>query len=1011
MNKKILDLSPEMLDLIKSKKTCDTQIIFGVLLIFFQKFGRFPSTEDKYCINLISEICSHLNFKILDYPNIFKTIINSSLSTIKRFRNEIRVFLKFKVFNKSAHLDDFIDHCKINIFPLAPKWDQVTEHAYTYLKNQKIDPCSNTQLIYFLTTAHNQFEAELFTKIEQSLKPEIKDDLDHLVEEEKKEAKKFELSDKIEKRVSPMQPIRQPLTLGQLKGEKAYLKIDSILYEIQKYKALNSINIPKIIDSFGSRKLFEKYYERVLIESPSHIRDHKTTIRYAYLSIFCVIRQQRMSDTLTDLLLKLLQRILTRAERSVDRALQLDNKRVKGKMGTLLSLAKQSIEHPDGVIKDTIYPEISKDRLAEIVIDLGEDGQWYRNQVKAKALSLYSHNNRRIVWALINALDFGAEPQLSKILKGINFLKKMNEDEADEKTISLKQRLYNPILLKNIIPLNWLSFVTIKTKHPTKVRINWNAFELALFERLETELSVKNIWVKNAFRYRNPNEDMPSDFDDNEDYYFNLLGLPKDVEDFIKSLKQPLDDHLLELNESILTNPKVVIKNRKKRGSIKITPFDPQHEPQNLEFLKLEIANLWPGLHLVDILKEADFRIGFTKCLESSATRESINEDALTKRLLLCVFGLGSNTGLKRMSGLGTNQESYDSLRYVKRRFINCQNVRLAIQEVVNAINTIREPHLWGNGTTSCAADSKKIAVWDQNLLVEWHVRYGGRGVMIYWHVDKKGLCIHSMIKTCSSSEVGAMMHGILNHDTLMDISEISVDTHGQSCIGFAFSELFRFDLLPRIKNINKQKLYCSSRRKKEEYPNLTDALASETIQWNKIRLYYREVVRHAAALKMRTVEPDVLMRRLSADNKSNPVYQALMEIGKASRTIFLCRYLSSEDLRIDINDALNVVERVNGIMGFIFYGRLGEISTNNPNDQELSLLCLHLLQVCMVYINTILIQTALSDPKWLLILKTEDMRALSPLFHAHINPYGFLSLDMSTRLSIETHRYKEKIV
>jgi TnpA family transposase len=459
-----------------------------------------------------------------------------------------------------------------------------------------------------------------------------------------------------------------------------------------------------------------------------------------------------------------------------------------------------------------------------------------------------------------------------------------------------------------------------------------------------------------------------------------------------------------KLNDTILLNSKVIIKKRGKKGSIKITPFDPQAEPPNLEALKLEIAKLWPHLNLIDILKEVDDRVQFTKRFESVASREAIPEQTLRKRLLLCLFGIGTNTGLKRMSGISENHECYDNLRYIKRRFITPQNVKAAIQDVINAIHTMKDLRIWGVGTTLCAADSKKMSVWDQNLLVEWHTRYGGRGVMIYWHV-KDGLCIHSNLKTCSSSEVAAMIRGVLYHDTLMDLDKISVDTHGQSSIGFAFSELLAFDLLPRIKDINKQKLYASSHSLKKTYTNLTDALASEVINWSKIEPYYHEIVRHAAALKMRTVEPEVLMKRLSANNKSNPIYQALIELGKASRTIFLCRYLSSEDLRIEINEALNTVERVNGIMGFIFYGRLGEISSNNPEDQALSLLCLHLLQACMCYINTILVQNVLVDPKWFALLTKEDLRALSPLFHSHINPYGLVALNMNRRLDIDLPR------
>ena len=148
------------------------------------------------------------------------------------------------------------------------------------------------------------------------------------------------------------------------------------------------------------------------------------------------------------------------------------------------------------------------------------------------------------------------------------------------------------------------------------------------------------------------------------------------------------------------------------------------------------------------------------------------------------------------------------------------------------------------------------------------------------------------------------------------------------------------------------------------------------------------------------------------AGGEAPPVYspQAFLEVGKAARTIFLCRYLSSEELHIEINEALNVVERVNSLMKFIFYGNYGEISTNREQDQELSLLCLHLLQVCMCYITTILIQTTLSDPKWTTVLTEEDMRALSPLFNGHINPYGLLSLDMDLRIEIEKHRFKGEV-
>ena len=232
------------------------------------------------------------------------------------------------------------------------------------------------------------------------------------------------------------------------------------------------------------------------------------------------------------------------------------------------------------------------------------------------------------------------------------------------------------------------------------------------------------------------------------------------------------------------------------------------------------------------------------------------------------------------------------------------------------------------------------------------------------------------------------------------------VDTHGQSTIGFGFSYLLDLDLLARLKNIKKQKLFYSHPKDRGNYNNLTPILKS-AINWELIKKYYNEVVRYVAALKIGTVEPEIMFKILSSNNNNHPVYKALTEIGNAVKTIFLCRYLMSEELRIEIHEALNVVENLNSIMGFIFYGKLGEISTNNKEDQELAIVCLNLLQVSMVYINTLMIQEVLSEPLWQNKLTKEDKRALTPLIHSHINPYGLFPLDLEKRIIIGQNNYQ----
>jgi hypothetical protein len=255
---------------------------------------------------------------------------------------------------------------------------------------------------------------------------------------------------------------------------------------------------------------------------------------------------------------------------------------------------------------------------------------------------------------------------------------------------------------------------------------------------------------------------------------------------------------LEQLNQTIPNNPQVQLL-PKGGGWISLSPLPPQPEPLHLGLLKAEIGRRWPMVELLDLLKETDLWVAFTDHFKSLTVRENLDRATIQKRLLLCLYGLGTNIGLKRVSA-GDHGESYRDLLYTRNRFLTKETMRAAITEVVNAIFRIRLPQIWGEGTTACASDSKKFSAWDQNLMTEWHARYRGPGVLIYWHVERKATCIYSHLKHCSSSEVAAMITGLLRHCSEMQVDRNYVDTHGQSEIGFAFCSLLGFQLLPRLR-------------------------------------------------------------------------------------------------------------------------------------------------------------------------------------------------------------------
>lgn len=521
---------------------------------------------------------------------------------------------------------------------------------------------------------------------------------------------------------------------------------------------------------------------------------------------------------------------------------------------------------------------------------------------------------------------------------------------------------------------------------------------ISILKRLRDKLRVKEVWVAEGYEYRNPEEDLPQDFDMKRDYYYGLLNRDRESKKFIEKTKKKLRKNLSSFHQNLSRNSTVEIL-KKPLGHIKVKPLEEQPAPPQLEEIKQEVFKKWPNVNLLDILKETDFFVNFIDSFIPSSTKEIIDKEKLRERLLFIILGYGTNTGLKSLVS-GTEDLTYREVLHTKARYLSTDNLRNAIRMVVNQLLHIRLPALWGSYTTSVASDSTFFEASDQNLMSQWHPRYRGKGVMVYWHVEKKSLCIYSQLKSCASSEVSSMIEGVLRHCTDLEVQKNYVDTHGASEVGFAFSYLLGFELFPRFKNIAHQKLSLVEKGDSQKYPHMS-SITHKAIRWDLIAAQYDQMIKYATALKIGTASAEAIMKRFTRNNIQRPVYKALSELGKALKTIFLCRYLSSKDLRQEIHEGLNVVERWNGINILIFYGKNGVFRSQKSEELELSMLCLHLLQLSLVYINTVMLQQVIEESKWLPRMSIEDKRAITPLLSEHVSLYGKFMLDLNQRIPL----------
>lgn len=717
----------------------------------------------------------------------------------------------------------------------------------------------------------------------------------------------------------------------------------------------------------------------------SEMAEIRPVRRYALAVIFIRAQFSRSLDDAVELALRLISGMENSAQKQLA-AYQLEHTQ---RVDTLIGQLKQILEayQTDGsndVRITAIERALTHDiELLKIECDAHLD---YAGKNWLPFLSKPYQTVRSILFNCLDILTFRSTSQDKSTEKLINILK----------TIRQKRQSLLECAELNIRPekdLRWLSekwrkAVLIKDKSdPTTNKINRKYLELAIFFHLRDELKNGDLAVEHGERFDDYREQLV-DWDTYKkeiDAYCAMLNMQAEPAAFVNELKQKLIALAHKVDEGFAENEFADIE----EGRLVLRKIKRKEPPPDLKKLNDEIDARLPSTSITDVLVDTVKWLNLQDLFGPLSGFQTKIDDPLN-RFIATLFCYGCNLGpsqaAKSLKGFSRKQ-----VAWLNGKHITEDRLAKAIAVVIDAYNKFELPSYWGSGE-SVGADGTKWDLYEQNLLSEYHIRYGGYGGIGYYHVSDKYIALFSHFIPCGTHEGVYILNGFHSNDSDIQPNKVHGDTQAQSYPIFALSHLLGIKLMPRIRNIKDLNLFRPE--KGVTYKNI-DALFDDPINWKLIETHFSDLLRIALSIKMGKITASTILRRLGTKSLKNKLYFAFQELGKVIRTLFLLEYINDVEIRKVVQAATNKNEEFNGFVKWAFFGGEGMIAEDILHEQQKIVKYNHLVANLIILHNVERMTRVLKELQqegW--IITRELLSALAPYRTAHINRFGDYILD-----------------